>query len=57
MNLLRRNHNKAQFNLATEVLKSFSASVFYRLSVTHSKSSNNGHLEPENELTIYLFLM
>ena len=57
MNLLRRNHNKTQLNLATEVLKGCSASVFYRLSVTHSKSSNDGHLEPENELTIYLFLM
>ena len=43
----KRLHNKGHLNLAIEVLKGFRPGDFYRLFVTHRKSSNNGNLEPK----------
>ena len=39
--------------MTTEVLGCFSPGVSNRLCVTHSKSSNNGNLEPKNGLIIF----
>ena len=44
-------HNKGHLNLAKEVLKGFSRSVFNKLCVTHSKHSNSGNSEREKKLT------
>ena len=41
--------------LAVEGLKSSTASVSNRLSVTVRKSSNNWNLEPKGDLIIFLF--
>ena len=49
-------HNKGTFNLATEVLKDYSPSIFNMLCVTQSKSSDNGNLEPKSKLKIFFFL-
>ena len=49
----KRLHNKIHLNLTTEALGGFSPGVSNRLCVTHSKSSNNGNLEPKSGLIIF----
>ena len=45
-------HHYHHLKLTTECVKGFSPSVCSKLSVTHSKSSDSGNLEPKSELII-----
>lgn len=51
----KRRHNKGNFTLPTEVLKSYSPDLFNRSCVTQSKSKKNGNLEPKSELITFFF--
>ena len=48
-------HNIGHHSLVAAGLKDFSPGIFKRLFVTHSRSTNNGSLELENELIIFSF--